>query len=571
MMRRLQILLPLLLIGMPAYGGLEIVGVSGDLAQNVRAFVELDREPCDAPQWRVNRRFRAAARQAATALEPWGYYNPDIRSEIEFSERCWTATLTVRPGPRVMLRHVDVSVTGDALADPGFTGYVAPQGLRSGQPLVHQAYENFKEMLQVRAAERGYIEARFTDSSIEVWPDELAADIRLSFESGPRYRFGDVRLYHSGLDEDLILRFLDLPYDEPYDGRKLTEAYRALSNSGYFSRILVTPEYDEATDGRIPISVDLQPGDRIEYNAGVGYATDTGMRFRLGVRNRRVNTEGHRLDADLRYSKVRTGLIADYRKPLRNPRREWMSYTGAIESETTDTSESDLIRAGIRRSRQFSANWLRTTSLDVTYESFVVGTVDDNSLLVLPAIAFDNKESDRDLHPTHGRRLGVELRGTHRTIGSSTDFVQVVGRARFIRSFGADARLLARATLGFTAKQEFDELPPSVRFFAGGDESIRGFDYKSLGPQDAEGNIVGGSNLLVASLEYEHRLKGEFFGALFVDGGNAFDGTEIDPAYGAGLGIKWRSPIGQLRFYVAHPLNKSDDSFKIHVSLGADL
>ncbi|MDH4110917.1 MAG: BamA/TamA family outer membrane protein, partial [Gammaproteobacteria bacterium] len=271
------------------------------------------------------------------------------------------------------------------------------------------------------------------------------------------------------------------------------------------------------------------------------------------------------------YSKVRTGILAEYRKPLRNPRTEWMSYTGAIESETTDTSESDLIRAGVRRSRQFAPNWLRTASLDVNYESFLIGTVDDNSLLVLPAIAFDNKEADQDLHPTHGRRLGLELRGTHRAIGSSTNFLQVVGRARFIRSFGTDSRLIARGTIGFTAKEEFDELPPSVRFFAGGDESIRGFNYKSLGPLDQDGNVVGGSNLLVASLEYERRLKGEFFGAVFVDGGNAFDGTEVDPAYGAGLGIKWRSPIGQLRFYLAHPLNKSDDSIKIHVSLGADL
>ena len=570
-MRRILFLWPLLLLGPPAHAELEIKGISGDLEQNVRAFVELGREACDAPQWRVNRRFRAATRQAASALEPYGYYNPDVRAELAFGERCWTATLAIRPGPRVTYRHVDVRVSGDATDDPGFTGYEQPLGLQSGKPLVHQAYENFKEMLQVRAAERGYIEARFTESSFEIWPDELAADVRLQFESGPRYRFGDVRIAQSGLDERLIQRYLDLPYDEPYDGRKLTDAYRALSNSGYFSRILVTPEYDEAADGRIPISVDLQPGDRIEYNIGAGYATDTGMRFRLGVRNRRVNTEGHRLDADLRYSKVRTGILAEYRKPLRNPRTEWMSYTGAIESETTDTSESDLIRAGVRRSRQFAPNWLRTASLDVNYESFLIGTVDDNSLLVLPAIAFDNKEADQDLHPTHGRRLGLELRGTHRAIGSSTNFLQVVGRARFIRSFGTDSRLIARGTIGFTAKEEFDALPPSVRFFAGGDESIRGFNYKSLGPLDQDGNVVGGSNLLVASLEYERRLKGEFFGAVFVDGGNAFDGTEVDPAYGAGLGIKWRSPIGQLRFYLAHPLNKSDDSIKIHVSLGADL
>ena len=110
-----------------------------------------------------------------------------------------------------------------------------------------------------------------------------------------------------------------------------------------------------------------------------------------------------------------------------------------------------------------------------------------------------------------------------------------------------------------------------MRFFAGGDESIRGFSYQSLGPKDEDGNVIGGSHLLIGSLEYEHHLRGNFYGAAFIDGGNAFDGTDIDPAWGTGLGIKWRSPLGPFSFYVAHPLNKSEDDFRVHVSLGADL
>jgi translocation and assembly module TamA len=125
--------------------------------------------------------------------------------------------------------------------------------------------------------------------------------------------------------------------------------------------------------------------------------------------------------------------------------------------------------------------------------------------------------------------------------------------------------------VGFTAKSEFDELPPSVRFFAGGDESVRGFGYDTLGPKEELGNVIGGSNLLVASVEYEHRLRGNFYGAVFVDAGNAFDDVDVDAAVGAGLGLKWVSPVGPLRFYLAHPLNKSDRSVRLHIRLGADL
>jgi translocation and assembly module TamA len=149
--------------------------------------------------------------------------------------------------------------------------------------------------------------------------------------------------------------------------------------------------------------------------------------------------------------------------------------------------------------------------------------------------------------------------------------MQTIVGARFVRSLSADSRLLARATVGVTAQSEFVELPPSVRFFAGGDESVRGFGYETLGPTDDLGNVIGGSNLLVASIEYEHRIRNNFYGAIFVDAGNAFDDLDVDAALGAGLGVIWRSPVGPLRFYLAHPLNKSDRSMRLHIRLGADL
>ena len=110
-----------------------------------------------------------------------------------------------------------------------------------------------------------------------------------------------------------------------------------------------------------------------------------------------------------------------------------------------------------------------------------------------------------------------------------------------------------------------------MRFFAGGDESVRGFGYNTLGPKDELGNVIGGSNLLVASLEYERWLRGNFYGVVFADAGNAFDDLDVDPAAGAGLGLRWQSPVGPLRIYLAHPLNKSDRSVRLHIRLGADL
>jgi translocation and assembly module TamA len=331
------------------------------------------------------------------------------------------------------------------------------------------------------------------------------------------------------------------------------------------------PDFDAASNGRIPITVSLSPLERIEYTIGAGFATDTGPRFRAGYRNRRLNPNGHSLTASLRASPVLSGVVGEFRKPLKDPRSEWLSYTGAFDREVTDSFVSDISRLGVRRSKRLSTSWLRTLSLDFSYEDFTVADVSNDSRLVLPAIAFDHKSGDRELYPFSGRRIGAQLRGSHTAIGSSTSFLQVIGRIRWIMSFGEQSRLISRASVGWTQSADFEKLPPSVRFFAGGDESVRGYGYESLGPTDADGQVIGGDGLLVGSLEFERRVRGNFYGAAFVDAGNAFEGNDIDPAVGVGLGIKWRSPIGGIRLYLAHPLNKSSQNIRVHISLGPEL
>jgi len=568
---RQALLLPALLLATPGWGDIVVNGVSDELLKNVAGYVSLANEPCDAEPWLVRRRFRDVETEVKSALEPFGYYYPLIEKTLVFDDKCWQATVTINAGNPVMLRDVDIAVTTPPEGTADFSDIESSTALVSGAQLRHADYETLKESLQIRAAERGYVEAKFTKSTIDVWPDDQSADISLQYESGPRYDFGEIRLEEGFLESSLARAFLDFDTGMPYDSRLLNKAYRDLSLSGYFSRIELLPVVKEASNGKIPIQVLLEPADRIEYTVGAGFSTDTGPRFRAGYHNRRLNRKGHRFKTDIGLSPVIQGLTAEHRRPMADPRTEWLSYTAALTSEDTDTSESDTARVGFRRSKRISSNWLRTLSLDLSYDRFDVGVESERTWLTLPAIAFDHKRADRTVFPTRGRRLTLELRGTSEFLGSSTSFLQTVVTGRLVRPASDNGRFLARATIGFTAKSEFNELPPSVRFFAGGDDSVRGFDYQSLGPKDNLGNVIGGSNLLVTSIEYEHLLRGNFYGAVFLDTGNAFDDFDVDPAVGAGLGLKWLSPVGPLRFYLAHPLNKSDRSVRLHVRLGADL
>ena len=560
-----------LLLSFGAHAELRVEGVDDAIARNVQSYVALASEPCDAPRWLVRRRFKNVVREAKTALEPFGYYDPVIDTTLEPNGECWQATIRIDAGEPVLLRSVDITLSSLPADEENFSDLTSSTPLVPGIPLRHGEYDSLKEALQVRAAERGYIEAQFLQNSIDVWPSERAADVALNFESGPRYDFGEITLEQSFLDDRLVSAFLEFEPGMPYDNRLLLNAYNDLSLSGYFSRIELLPDIRQAADRRVPVSVQLEPADRIEYTVGVGMSTDTGPRARAGFHNRRVNSRGHRLKADLSVSEVIQALAVEYRKPLTDPRTEWLSYTAGLTSEHTDTSESDTARVGVRRSKRLSSEWIRTLALDLTYDRYDIGGVESRSRLLLPAVLYDHKRADRDIFPTRGRRLSLELRGTGEFIGSDTSFMQAIVSGRIVRSLNEDSRLLARATVGVTAKSNFGELPPFVRFFAGGDESVRGFDFETLGPVNDTGDVIGGSHLLVASIEYEHRLRGNFLWAAFVDAGNAFDNFDVDPAVGAGLGLKWLSPLGTLRFYLAHPLNKSDRNVRLHIRLGPDL
>ena len=143
--------------------------------------------------------------------------------------------------------------------------------------------------------------------------------------------------------------------------------------------------------------------------------------------------------------------------------------------------------------------------------------------------------------------------------------------AKWIWSLPNEARIIFRGEVGTTWKDDFNALPPSVRFFAGGDTSVRGYEYESLGPTDTDGEVIGGSSLAVASVEYEHPIVPRWSVAAFVDSGDAFDDSSFETNTGVGVGFRWQSPLGPIRVDVAKPFDGDDRGARLHISLGPDL
>ena len=150
---------------------------------------------------------------------------------------------------------------------------------------------------------------------------------------------------------------------------------------------------------------------------------------------------------------------------------------------------------------------------------------------------------------------------------SDTTFSQLTADGKWIRSVGRRQRLLLRGSLGAMAVDDFDQLPPELRFFAGGDRSMRGFDYQELGATNAAGKVIGGEFLAVGSAEYEKFFSPKWGGAVFVDAGDAFRTSEFDLNVGAGIGVRWRSPVGMVRFDFAKPVvSDLADSIRFHIT-----
>jgi translocation and assembly module TamA len=304
---------------------------------------------------------------------------------------------------------------------------------------------------------------------------------------------------------------------------------------------------------------------------GVGFTTNTGPRGRLGFTNRRIDERGHQWGANLLLSNVVSELTANYRLPSGDPRSEWLSLDIGFKHEVTDTSTSDAYQMGIRRIKERSRGWREAQFVDFLFEDFVIGDQQDSSTLVIPGIAWQRVKTANRFRPDNGLRLFLEFRGSADALGSDTNFFRADAAAKWIRKVRARSRIILRGELGAILTDRFSELPPSIRFFVGGDASIRGYDFQSLGPTGPDGNVIGGTAKLVASAEYEFDVKQKWSVAAFVDSGNAFDNFDLQPRTGAGIGFRWQSPVGPVRVDVAKPFNGVDRGLRLHVTFGPDL
>lgn len=541
-------------------------GLKGELENNVQIYLAR----YSADEISTSLRFQARLEEDITmALQALGYYQSTINIVLESRNKGSRLNITVVAGEPTRISTVDLQITGDAATDNDFKALLA-KAPKKGQIVHHGKYDNFKRNLNSLALRKGYFNANFTLARLEVAPDLQQAFVKLHFDSGPRYRFGEVSFQGAQIQHERLQYLVPFQAGDPYLASQLGELNQALANTNWFSSILVNGNTEQLNQFILPIEVQLEPRQRNSIETGIGFSDDVGTRFKLNWLKPWLNDRGHSVNSKLAISNAEQSIEAAYKMPLETVVNDfWQLQYGLRNRDYQDTraQESNL---ALERHWLLQSDWYRTASLRWLYEDYTQADQTDNSSLIMPGISFSRARQTGSGMPIRADRLLLGIEVSDRSWGSAETFLRLRGRAGYINTPGDNHRVVSRMDAGAIFMEQVDNLPPSIRFFAGGDNNLRGYAFESVSPVNANGELIGGRYMVTASLEYQYRVKDNWWLATFADYGSAWSNTP-EWKRGVGFGVRWGSPIGAVRIDFAWGLDANDSPFQLHFSLGPEL
>jgi translocation and assembly module TamA len=553
---------------------IDIDGIGGELKTAALNGLEMQQyTDRSVSSVQMNRLFAKANEDIATALQPYGFYHSRVDGTIERGDNDgdYRVQLKVTPGEPVIVHSADVKISGNATELPAVKNSLQAFRPQPGDRLEHGVYEGSKSSITNALQSFGYFDTQLTEHRVEVLQSANTADIDLQFDPGQRYRFGEVGFSDTQFDKDFLARFVPWKPDEFYTTDELLTLQQRFVDADYFSTVSVQPDLEHKHDGVVPVEALLIPAKPMVYKGGFYVSTDTGPGARLGVERRWLNASGHKIGGEINYAQRLESYSAFYRIPKPGLRTRNYNFAAGYRDEQTDTSTSRLARVSASEMLEQWHGFTRTLGLQYLNGDFEIADEQRSSQLFYADAELKRKRVDDLLFPTRGLSLTYGLRFAPQSALTDTSFVQARAVGKWVRPAGTASRMIFRAEVGAMAVKDFAALPPELRFFAGGDRSIRGFDYQQIGETNDAGGVIGGRYLTLASGEYEHYFLPNWGAAVFVDAGDAYT-DEFNANVGAGIGLRWRSPIGVVRLDVATPIvTQLDKAIRFHIVIGPDL
>jgi len=556
---------------------LEVVieGIEGDALKNTRAALTLP--PGMVREGGIDRALlnlflRQIPEKVRKSLEPFGYYEAQASSYMEKTEDGRDLLrVKVIPGEPIRVTRANVRVIGPGEKNHDLRLLVHSFPLKPGDRLNQVKYEKAKEELRSKALNLGYLGSEYISHVIRVNRAERKAEFELILQTGSQYFFGEVLWEGTQLYPISYLeRFLDFKPGDPYTYSKVYQTQLNLINSDRFTSVNIRAAKDEARDGRVPVRIQVEPSAPKRLRPGVGYSTDFGAKIQLRYQDLNAFQRGHEFNADASIAERRQAVSSYYTLPSTGHIDNRTNLKAGLQQEDLKPYNSVLLTLEGEQARSFGYGIIGSAFLQFRYENFSEPDQDGSSTFFMPGLRLYQRRVDDLIRPRKGFRYMLETRGSTQALGTESSFLQFRGNADLLIPLGAGFSLIPRTQLGATwQKDSLTDLPPSIRFYAGGDRSVRGYTYQSLGPKDSQGNVIGGKHLLVGSLELEYSITRNWSVAGFYDVGNAFnDLKDMTWPQGAGIGVRYYTPAGPVRVDLARQINVDDPGFQLHIAVG---
>jgi translocation and assembly module TamA len=487
------------------------------------------------------------------------------------SEKGFIATYVIDKGPAVLVDSVDIVLEGDGQKNGVIQKVVAGWKLPVGKILDQQLYEREKKRLINNAINEGYLDVVFTKKELIVNSKTNTASISLHIDTKKQYVFGETTAKQEILQQGLLDRYLPYAKGDPYRPAKIFELQAILYRTDFFSKVFVSGKMDEIDNHAIPVEIDLISPEKLnKYSVGVGYATDTGVRGKLDWSNRIFNNRGHKISAFLQIAELENSLSLLYKIPRKDPRYDTLIHSLGYQDTQWDDTDTRLLTAAVSQEHS-GPRFKFSTGLEIRDEVYDIGDTSGDSTLLIPSLNAGYIFADDILNTKQGLSTSLNLLGAHKEVFSDASFLQATVSGKAIYTPFKQWRLIGRASVGATLVDSIDSLPPSLRYYAGGDSSIRGYSYKSIGTEDSSGTVIGGRYLIVESIEMERIINQYWSLAAFWDAGTATDDLSLDFYQGVGAGIRFRLPFGQIRFDLASAVTEDGTPVRMHLTVGGDL
>ncbi len=565
------ILLCLLILLLPATSlaadiQFTIQGVSGDILTNIKNRLEIEKKslgsqptPDDLAHF-----YKNTPEIIKNAITPYGYFTPSIQSKLSRGPETWTATYTIRLGDPVLVDRIDLDISGPGSNNSALRRFINNFPIKRNRVFLATAYNDAKNTFLDIANNKGFIKADFADSRVLVNTDTHKAVIIMHMDTHSRYYIGQLIFNKSPYRESFLQRFNIFKHNTPFSSQRLIDYQQQMNQTNYFNQVIVVPDLQhDAPDRRIPVHVSVTTPKAHRYTAGIGYGTFTGPRMTAGVSFRRLTDTGQSMDAQVKLSSVLSGLALKYYIPGSNPLYDQWLLGANYQSFNPKNGQSNS-RSIMGGYLYKSDRWQRSLNLNYLLERYSITTNNipaTNSNVLYPSLNISYVKADNLVSPNFGKSLNLTLQGASENVLSSTSFIQGEVKGKYFYTPVSFAHIIFRADIGYTVVHDINELPLSLRYFAGGITSIRGYPDSSIGP---------GRYLEVASIEYRNHVTENWDAAFFYDTGIATNHIGDPLNKGIGVGAVYESIVGPVKLYLARAISKHNRPYQVEFSLGPE-